>query len=592
MFARLDAPDAVVPDVEFALFVGLGSAPGIGAISAPFEVPTDTFTLGVQVLAEGFRVLGEGLIRELVVSDLDPHPYALVRLVAEDTPELRADRAIQAVYTLDGQILGVASRVVRVLPPEAAPPAAPDRPRLAPGAPPPAPPGPRPPAPQPPPAPRPAAPNPAAGLAPAPGPQPPDPASPGAPPPGRASPGAPAAGPAPPAPPRPVPFRVESAEAGPGLPGMPGFSGLATGVDWVLPSDPDTQPDLEVIVAPGNDTAGNRLVWYLRSPHHGVPLPSEPVRVVTSGTNAEWARGMMRGVEDRRDAADRAQYLRGVGYEIRQAMPDAFWTAVRAVADLCAPQPPTVLLASWEPYVPWELATVDDPWDAGQPDVLAGQTVLGRWTYQEQHRTPAPPAALDLRAMAVISGRYERAARLPEAEAEAERLATRYDAEEIEARLEAVLGVLGGQPVVDVLHVALHGRLDATGSQDGLLMLDGTWLSPRSVRGVGESPIRLVFLNACQVGQGQQALGEPAGMAAALVGLGAGAVVAPLWKIDDGVARDVAEHFYPAIWAGESPAAYLRRLRGTTQAADTVSAYVYFGHPRLRVSWTGRDGGA
>ncbi|GAA3385549.1 CHAT domain-containing protein [Cryptosporangium minutisporangium] len=537
--ARLDAPDAVAPGVEFAVLVGLGASPQAGVVSAGFEVPAGPFTLGVQVLAEGFRVLGEGLSRLLPVTDADPYPVALVRLVAEEDLRLRDDRALQAVYSLDGQIIGVASRTVHVVRP--------------------------------------------ASAASAPAPANPAPAGP------------PLAGPAAAGPPPPLAPPSPSAPAVPSSPAAAEValvSGLASGVDWVLPSDPKTQPDLEVIVAPGNDTAGHRLVWYLRSPHSSVPLPSEPIRVLTGGTNAEWARGMMRGVEDRRDAADRAQYLRGIGYEIRQAMPEAFWVALRAIADLRAPQPPTVLLASWEPFVPWELAIVDDPWDAEYPDVLGAQTVLGRWTYQEQHRTPAPPAALDLDRMAVITGRYERAPRLPEAEAEAKHLAAWYGAQQIPAQIDPVLAVLAGRPSAHVVHVALHGQLDVTGSRDGLLMLDGSWLSPRSVRGVGQSPIRLAFLNACQVGQGQQALGEPTGMAAALIGIGAGAVVAPLWKVDDGVARTVAEQFYPAVWAGQSPAAFLRRIRGTLPGTETVSAYVYFGHPRLLVWWRGRDRGA
>ncbi|TQS46442.1 CHAT domain-containing protein [Cryptosporangium phraense] len=271
-------------------------------------------------------------------------------------------------------------------------------------------------------------------------------------------------------------------------------------------------------------------------------------------------------------------------------MPPEFWTALRAVADRCHPSPPTVLLASWEPHIPWELAIVDAPWNPDRPDVLGAQSVLGRWTYSEHQRTPAPPSRLDLSAMAVVGGRYDGRLRLPQAEAESAGLVTRYAAVPVEALAQPILQALAGRPRVDVLHVALHGQFDVNGSQDGLLMQDRTWLSPVSVRGVGRSPIRLTFLNACQVGQGQQALGEPAGLAAALIGLGAGAVVAPLWKVDDDAARTVAEGFYPAVWSGESPAEYLYRTRGT--GGPTVLAYVYFGHPRLRVVWRGRVDGA
>jgi hypothetical protein len=300
---------------------------------------------------------------------------------------------------------------------------------------------------------------------------------------------------------------------------------------------------------------------------------------------------MMRGVEDRQVAPDRAEYLLGIGCEIRDAMPVEFWLALRAIAARIGSRPPTVLLASWDPYIPWELAVVDDAWDAGQPDLLGAQTVLGRWTYHEQQGVPAPPARLELASLGVIGAQYRGDYRLAEAEQEAVELAARSGDVHVAAQSRPVLDLLAGRPAVDAVHFALHGQFDASGTEDGLMMQDRTWLSYRSVRGVRTSPVRLAFLNACQVGQGQQALGEPAGMAAALIGIGAGAVVAPLWKVDDRVARTIAQAFYPAVLAGQSPGEYLRQRRGA-DSAETVLAYVYFGHPLLKVTWTGRSNSA
>ena len=102
-----------------------------------------------------------------------------------------------------------------------------------------------------------------------------------------------------------------------------------------------------------------------------------------------------------------------------------------------------------------------------------------------------------------------------------------------------------------------------------------------------------VFLNACQVGSGNEVLGDYAGMAASFLYAGAAAVVAPLWSIDDGVARTIAEHFYEQAFAGIAPAEILRSERAsfgagaTTPTSSASLAYQFFGHPSLRLRRTG-----
>jgi CHAT domain-containing protein len=158
---------------------------------------------------------------------------------------------------------------------------------------------------------------------------------------------------------------------------------------------------------------------------------------------------------------------------------------------------------------------------------------------------------------------------------------------------------LEGRGAAEIVHVALHGKFDANGTQNGILMIDGVeYLDPLAIAGVSSTPVRLAFLNACQVGQGREMLGVYAGMAAALIGIGVAGVVAPLWKVDDGVAREIAEAFYPAVLAREdrapanSPAAFLRAQRADEGGGGTRLAYVFFGHPLLRVNWEGQDNDA
>jgi CHAT domain-containing protein len=102
-----------------------------------------------------------------------------------------------------------------------------------------------------------------------------------------------------------------------------------------------------------------------------------------------------------------------------------------------------------------------------------------------------------------------------------------------------------------------------------------------------------VFLNACQVGTGAKILGNYAGMAEALLYAGAAGVVAPLWSVDDAVARDVAVRFYRRVFVeGRSPAEVFRQERARfTAGADAVSstylAYRFYGNPTMRMSWSG-----
>jgi hypothetical protein len=366
----------------------------------------------------------------------------------------------------------------------------------------------------------------------------------------------------------------------------------AAGGVWVLPEEADagTQPDLEIVVAPGNDGDGRQHCWLYRSPHPGVGACDKPL-VTTLGGEADWARSVMRGVQERKDAYDLAHYLKGVGREAGGAVPEEVWAALRAAGERAGP--PSVLLATWDPYVPWELALLPEPLDPAAPAHLGAQAVVGRWIYGDRQRTPAPTAHLQPHTMSVVTGDYA-VAELKEAKAEAKHLIRHYRANPVDATTDQVLMALEGERGPDILHLAVHGKFSTEELEDGLQMVDGTYLSRRSVSGVEASGVRLVFLNACQVGQGRSALGAYAGMVPAFLGIGAQAAIAPLWNVDDKVAKDFAQGFYTAVLkGGTAPAEYLRRRRaGTLGAAgaklSTPLAYLFFGHPRLTVEWTAK----
>jgi hypothetical protein len=363
---------------------------------------------------------------------------------------------------------------------------------------------------------------------------------------------------------------------------------------WAIPAE--GAPDLQITVARGNDEAGRRLLWSAHSPHDGVQVPPEPVvRVLDEEAGGNWARRVMRGVEQRKLAADLAFYLRGVQRLVGAQVPREIWTALESAAEAVrdpatgAAGHPAVLFATAEPFVPWELARVPAPWDADRPAVLGAQAEFGRWLHDDDNEFPAPAVRLEVRDIAVVKGEYPGSARLPEAEAEADHLRDAYGATQVPADLTAVLGCLGGEPAADLVHFAVHGKLDVTGTQDGIVMNDRSTLGFESVLGVERSRPRMTFLNACQVGQAQEVLGDAAGIVPSLLRIGAQGVIAPLWKVDDAAARDFAERFYAELRAGRRVADFLARERaaaagGDGSARSTVLAYLFFGHPRLTVT--------
>ena len=123
---------------------------------------------------------------------------------------------------------------------------------------------------------------------------------------------------------------------------------------------------------------------------------------------------------------------------------------------------------------------------------------------------------------------------------------------------------------------------------DGLILIDGSTLDPIVVLGTPLHGRPFVFLNACQVAQGDQLLGDQAGLAAAFLSAGASAVIAPLWSIDDQLARQIAARFYERALRGDPPAEIMRSERAAflddpATVSSTYMAYQYFGHPGLRL---------
>jgi serine/threonine protein kinase len=349
-------------------------------------------------------------------------------------------------------------------------------------------------------------------------------------------------------------------------------------------------PDLEVTILKDANSPTGGLLWTFKSKHPQVKTPTADISSSIGTKPRDFVTNLVRQMPTYEGQIDLFDQMRGIGRSIADCMPTKTWELLAEVAEHADGRTPTVLLLSEEPYVPWEIATMEKPLDSDQAPFFAAQVTVGRWVLASADgRPPTPPrcsAAAD--SMAVVWGEYQAAGleRLAHAEEEAEDLHNTYGAQKVEAKTGPVHDCLHGKPASDILHFAVHGQYDPAGPEDGIILIDRRMLGPNVVRGVDLDPPRFVFLNACQVGNGSETLGIYSGMASAFLYAGASAVVAPLWSIDDGLARDLAKGFYEAAFAGTPPAEFLREKRASfTEKSSPKSsiemAYQFFGHPDM-----------
>jgi hypothetical protein len=287
----------------------------------------------------------------------------------------------------------------------------------------------------------------------------------------------------------------------------------------------------------------------------------------------------------RTDTPRRRTYLNRVGRAIGRTVPQEVWELIRRAHDATA-RPPTVLLSSQYGELPWELARIPVPWLEDDPPVLGAQTQLGSWPLPVRSAgtttLPRPSGRLDLSTIAVLAWPG-----LKNAQVEAVHLETVYGAKRLELASHVIADCVSGAAGVEALHLAAHGTA-ASGID---LPDDDVPFADMDIPVDSCGLLRLVFLNACELGRGRTEFDEHTGMAPALVEAGVQAVVGALWRIGDSMARTLAKDFYRAVFVdGRSPAAYLREQRcAQDNRADLDrSAYVYTGHPLLQVVWTGK----
>ena len=385
----------------------------------------------------------------------------------------------------------------------------------------------------------------------------------------------------------------------------PGTAYLATlaGEEGTQPlgqSRPGFTPDLTVrIDKPDRNAGSGRFVWSFESPH-GLELPAEPLPIDLGEDARTFAKTLIEQVEQNRGQPFLNNVFEELGRLIANQIPELFWDLLRQVHAIARGEgrDATILLLSAESYVPWELALVEPPLDPARPPLLGAQAVVGRWILGRRGPVLPPPDSLKVHRMAVVVGDYGHTARwrpLPFALEEGEELVSSYSAvrlkaqaDELDALFEARLP--GASPGAEAVHFACHGTGDPARLQAAIILEpDGRPLNYLAIgaRRLGSAHRPFVFLNACQVGSAADMLGQYSGFSGVFLNAGASGFVAPLWSVDDQVAKQVATDFYRRAFGGEPVGSILRDLRSQTSLAAgavpeaTYLAYVFYGHPQL-----------
>ncbi len=388
------------------------------------------------------------------------------------------------------------------------------------------------------------------------------------------------------------------------------------GQSWLTAGEPPptitlepttARPDVELDIAkPDGNATGGRYRCVVRNAH-GVPVPDGSLEIDLGDDAKTFAKQLIDQVRQWSgdDLVD--NLLENVGAKVAAKLPEAFWKTLRAVAEIVTDRPITFQLNSSEPYVPWELALVDPPLDPARPRYLSAQLVMGRWILGDSAVTSPPRTSIVVKTMAVMAGMYSVSTGLrplPEAQAEAQALTATFSVlpavpldctpANLKLLLDASLNY-NFQPVggAEAVHFAGHGEVDPSRPGEAALYLsNGKALTPlffrRSRLGTQYSPF--IFLNACMVGTAGEMLGDYGGFPGNCLAGGFSGLVAPLWAVNDTVARTFALTFYDealAVGDHRSVAEVLRDLRANYKSEHPVSsylAYVYYGNPFLTLS--------
>ena len=382
-----------------------------------------------------------------------------------------------------------------------------------------------------------------------------------------------------------------STAPGGGAPGAGGFPMQIT-------SPPAPAPDLELVITlDDNRRTLSFSVLSKRLGYHHTPAGSKDLQEAPADraqriftTLSEFARLPAGADEAKREYARRR--LESFGNELwDELVPDelkkAYWNSRSQVT--------TLLLTSDEPWIPWELLKPYrfDPETNEREDqpFLCETFAMARWL-----KGQGAPAALQLGSMLPVapnksnlqSVRDEVAflAGLPQLE-------SRLQVQEPVSKSGELVMRLEGQPRLLALHIAAHGRFDATLPNDSAITLDDNPFHASDLRVRFRPPHQpLVFINACDTGRAGFNFTKIGGWAQRLIGTAQiGAFIGAMWEVTDSLALTFTRAFYQAWLDPAEPASLAEAVRSARQAVKeeapwnpTWLAYVLYADPHSMVN--------
>lgn len=286
---------------------------------------------------------------------------------------------------------------------------------------------------------------------------------------------------------------------------------------------------------------------------------------------------------------ERRSKLVGAGISLWEEAPTAF---KEAFWDL-APELRSIQVVSDDWSFPWELLVPVRGRGPGreQLEPLGVAYQVGRWVTDTMI---SPPQEIPLVDSYAVAPWYQPPDELVNAPAEAAYVCANFHGELIDPGDFTSIEGSFGRRGVSLIHLVCHGEAPVGRSQVVRLHGGGRLLSHQLAgmaalsKAVRETE-PFVFLNACEVGRGDPVMIGTGGFATAFIDLGARAVIAPLWTVDDAVAYEYATTFYDAILQqpGTPLGEIMRGLRARAYAddgADTWAAYCLYSDPLARAA--------
>lgn len=304
------------------------------------------------------------------------------------------------------------------------------------------------------------------------------------------------------------------------------------------------------------------------------------------------------------DNATRLRRMCGVGKKLFDLAPAEFKTALEQL-EAQEQRPLSILVVSEEGSIPWELmARLPEAGQAADAwRVLGAMHNVGRWT----NPGGLPPVQrLHIDGAWVISPDYSEAPSnvsfLNDQATEANFVVTKAAGEKLDPASASTLDSKIGSAPKPLIHFIGHGKMADSDFDQSLLFDAGEQVSTIDIEGSaslaralnGMNP--LVFLNACHAGQPLRSLaGGVGGFAPSFLGMGASAVIAPLWTVRDSIAHKIASSLYEELSLGGTSrplAAIFRECRqkafdpaSATLGEDTYAAYCFYGDPNMIIEW-------